>query len=1032
MPTFYFEYEISTIFYGFLTCIITAFVIHQYIQAKKQFLEIKQEFVSAMSTVQKSEEIFNKKADALNKTLVDSRSEIQDQLQENINQTVAEMRQRVVQIQDQVNAQAETFQNKLGQHVSTVQAVLEKQVSVVNENLKTSIGAVRESIDVASTTGPVATVVSAVSGVWENPFSSLVVVSGCGFLARQIYVKYVRNRDGKEGLEKLSQARILTLFDALLAMCIVPTLLTHGWQTATHMWKAAKTGIDAIRTMIIGINMYQDLFGDDLKSQAVPAIGENFEKAIEMVEKKVEERMSTGIKETTKTIVCVHHYNDKDVVPGIHKCSSACKTKVVDHDNQCEAATGKNEATNKMRACKCEERYFERHPLQKYIRNLNYIIGYHTHYEECDMAKQMYATSFNATNEEMMSEPFVQMYNNTITEKFKTCGCYKETNSNYDLVNRDMYVLNKMKNSPTQMQKGVQDIWQLSAVKVQENNNSCLSDAIISNDPNGEVRGFIKKYEGKKMEEVIREEFKLPSTGFSDKVSYMFTYVSKHPALLPVVMVLIFAILLIMSWLTKEEPRKPWYNDKLKPRIFRIRQKFKDGEDVTAEDALLTKWVNNEGKASDAKRAAARLMAKASLRRKRPWWDYDHEREFDADEEVYADENEPLDDDERYYRTREEEEEDNILRDVKTADRLGARYRDHESDEIPMGLQNIGNLYDDDEEETPIQLAPLVGTVMPETAQQTTAVAQATGTLEALPPAKEEKLSAEAKPFIPKSTPKECPARSATGCKEHNHGKVPCRYNIKQCPHKNCYRPHTTCVFDKKNTCINKDHRHVVLTKKPKVVTPNLKKEAVHNGDRMQLTTHMLNSIGWATCDKAQNALNATKIWTGFYVSSHIFGEMSKPEPEDKISVEFWEEGKIVKRDFAFKNARHIGYDSLFWNLPFVQNSFKNKASDPRKGDKTTMVAYDSYEDFKNQKPKLDVSIITDTSIMTEEDNTGKPQAYMRCLTKNSTQSGNCAGPYYNSHGYVVGFHNAKLQDKNLFIGITKNMIERASGAAFM
>lgn len=1088
--------DLNSLMIAIIVFSIITFVYYQYTQIKPKLME-------ALDSVGKVESTFNEKADALNDTLKTSTEALQEQVQEHVDYMMDEMKISMAKAQEQVNAHVEAMQDQFSQHVKQVKASLETQVVSVNNNLKESIGEVKKSIDEASTTGPVSQVVAAAKS-WSDPIGIMIIVTGAGILCRQIYVKYVKEKDGKEGIEKLSQSKILTLFDALLAMLIVPTLATSGWATATKLWKAARTTIDAIRTIVTGLTLYQSLFGDDIGSKTIPPIDKNFERAIEMVELRVDAQLEKGVKEgkangkkgvpTPQKIRTMVHVEDVYQISGFHCCAGCYEDDTKSHLSDCSWSPT-------QQWCGCQQKINRDYPLLMKRNGVKFILNGYYHYETCVLASSLYSEiEINHRQHYRALADLVKNYKGP-----PKCGCYTTIGGAHLLKTSEKYMLDEKVNESSSSEsdarantrKGLKMLWdkiedfkegkQIAGIGFnmddsKEDTHSHISKEELDHaqhEAATSMRGLeaaiqeqIDKHKQKTIDQVIVDEFDLPEDGLGSKVKYMFNYVTRHPHLLPVLIVVIFAMLLIVSWaITPAKPKKKWYDhdEKIKNYVDKARKKYKQGEDVTAEDAKLSAWANKEGKASDARRAAARLLKTASTKQKRPWWDYDDERDFEDDDTLYGQDEDDMDQDDDDKHTDDEDfsivdqVEDAMLADDNTLHAIQKKYGKDEverymtteevEDKIRLRQRAI------DAEQKPILEIALSSTAKPfvpseenlstkpeeknvtaesskiETATlntatsvpvEATAPVSASVTVESTPPVQ----SVAVEKTVPTTKKEEvpCPAKTMGGCTVHHHGKVPCFFNIKACPHANCFRKHTPCSIDKHNVCQNKDHKHVPLYKKPKVVTFNLKKEAQHNGDRMVLTVPMLNSIGWAQFKKKGYELNATKIWTGCYVSAHIFGE-EKPDPEDEVIVEFKDnDNKIVEYKLLYKKAKHIGYDSLYWDLPFIQKDFKNKSQEPKIGQKITMVAYDSREDFVNGKPRLDVSVLADITNFQDTDNSGFNGDYKRCTTKNSTKAGNCAGPYYNPHGYVVGFHNAKLQTRNIFVGVDPEMVKRATG----
>jgi hypothetical protein len=262
-------------------------------------------------------------------------------------------------------------------------------------------------------------------------------------------------------------------------------------------------------------------------------------------------------------------------------------------------------------------------------------------------------------------------------------------------------------------------------------------------------------------------------------------------------------------------------------------------------------------------------------------------------------------------------------------------------------------------------------------------------------------------------------------------------------------------------------------------------KEACHNGPQMSIGNNV-NSIGW--CQSRTNEMCCTRIWGGIYVQLHVVEEPrywtdldnrvfkdnknlnDENKEENRLNlhtkgykvkrtdfpttlvlkhnddgrVKGWDDEKltfylrnkdnsIVKLEKMLSEAKHIGWDSLF----FVIDSVKEPIDTPNlrssmsiEGDKVSVFTYKSLEDFEKGNVKFDTFKV-DRFHTKEDRETSMGQRLVRkAYGSGSTVPGNCAAPVFNCHGHVVGFHNATTTNETVFLCITNEMCTKASGSS--
>jgi hypothetical protein len=978
---------------------------------------LKPKIAACFDAIGNVEKIVDKSTSELKRTLQDSVNSFQEQIQENV----------------------DVVRNDLNRQVSSARMQIQDHAADVNKTLASSIKSVEQTINTAASTGPVSSVVAGLTDMVTSPITALLIATGSGLVARQIYVRYTKEAYGKEGLRELTQSKILMIFDALLAACIIPTLFTNGWQTATSLWKAAKVSIDAIRTICQGMSIYQSLFGSEVENQAIPAIDKNFISAVEAIEMRVEGAIADQIKQEGmyRTHFLVRHAYDRDWFPQIHTCSLRCQRAATAHKEVCVP-------TN----CVCEDEHRKDNVGSIDYAEILYVINNFSHYRYCEMASWL--SGILKTEREQgelkgataLTEVQEQYLHKILESEGRVenakCKCYEFVENQFIIKTPTKYH-DDMKSGLGSHREGLMKLWDKSEQMVETKNRKrgvgyisdeelkkdfeklkcrptkkpTLSEAKLLLNIQNTIDAHEEKKESKKFSAIIQKSFDLKD-GFVGAAGSMFSELEKKPYLMPVALIIIFAILILMNSM-RSKP-EPWYKKKSE-LVLRAREKYKNGEDYKQEDKAINEW-EQEGQGSRARRMAQRAATKKNKNNRgtRPWWIYDDEGDIPVDDDI--DDSKDNDDEDDYV-----DKLDKNINDITiTRDLIQKKYgKDEESKipNIPAKSENavVLKVYDDTKTATNV-------------ASTTTEEEETRKIVQDILKNMVEKVDKSVPPVVEKEQVKppivtgiQCNCNSRVGCPIHNKKKNICRWNYGNCLSKKCPLVHTDCKY-KGTTCINTEHVHTVPTKKPKVVQANLQ-EARHNGERMVVTAQMIESLGWATTTLGE--LNCTKIWSGVYVSSHVFG--SRPTDDMEITISIRDKDGISTFKSTFGKAKHIGYDSLYYPIPFKQHRFMNSSTEPKLGEKVTLIAYDTHADFLAGKPKVDVSVINDIIPVQSVDNKQYKGLHSRCLTVNSTQEGNCSAPYYNHNGYVVGFHNAKLQSSNIFIGVDKNMVARANGS---
>jgi len=222
---------------------------------------------------------------------------------------------------------------------------------------------------------------------------------------------------------------------------------------------------------------------------------------------------------------------------------------------------------------------------------------------------------------------------------------------------------------------------------------------------------------------------------------------------------------------------------------------------------------------------------------------------------------------------------------------------------------------------------------------------------------------------------------------------------------KNCGLFHSKVAAAK---AVKAQKKVLSATKKKKVKVE--KKESLVNGPRFDVSA-VPNSIAWAT--SGDSHMNATLLWGGLMLCAHLFEKASE-------TVEITIDG--VSKTLKKSDFTSVGNDLLFFK--HIKNVFPDvkflRAAVSRVGEKICLIAYDSLEDQKQKKYHCDAGKIT--SILTEK---GEEKAYYTV----SSVKGCCGAPVVNVNGKVVGFHNFTTSVDTGFIPVTKEICQLATGA---
>jgi len=235
----------------------------------------------------------------------------------------------------------------------------------------------------------------------------------------------------------------------------------------------------------------------------------------------------------------------------------------------------------------------------------------------------------------------------------------------------------------------------------------------------------------------------------------------------------------------------------------------------------------------------------------------------------------------------------------------------------------------------------------------------------------------------------------------------------KSCPNKSSQ----PCYFFKKGNC--KLGEKCEFLHKSKDI-----QESAINGKRFDIGK-VQGALGLARI--GTRCLNAVMMWNVIVVCEHIFKEES-----DNIKFSFRFNGNVVEHTAPRSSGKKLAYDLLCFPRPSSLQEFPQlQHAFPVVGRKVAMYAYDTDEKFANSNVSWDAGKIL--RIQDEVDSMS-----VSCVTKHqvgiyklSSIDGNCTGVVVDAEsGKVVGFHNSTRGGvENVFLTITPQIVSAATGS---
>jgi hypothetical protein len=174
-------------------------------------------------------------------------------------------------------------------------------------------------------------------------------------------------------------------------------------------------------------------------------------------------------------------------------------------------------------------------------------------------------------------------------------------------------------------------------------------------------------------------------------------------------------------------------------------------------------------------------------------------------------------------------------------------------------------------------------------------------------------------------------------------------------------------------------------------------------------------SLGWAVCvgDLVSSA-NCTAFMNGVLVSAHLF-----TEAHGTVATLYFPHQDITMV-VDVKNGTLVANDTLYFHnkqqdaFPLVY--MRGAQCTPHQ--QVMLQAYSSAEDAKAKHHIVSTGIVSNII-----DLVGHERAYVNY----SSAKGHCAGEVMDQYGRLVGLHNAAVNNANLFIPITKQVVDNIS-----
>jgi hypothetical protein len=442
----------------------------------------------------------------------------------------------------------------------------------------------------------------------------------------------------------------------------------------------------------------------------------------------------------------------------------------------------------------------------------------------------------------------------------------------------------------------------------------------------------------------------------------------KAPWILPVILIVLFAFILVLTRFTKREPEKV---------------KCKSGSKCRRKDCSFAhpEKVVEEGKASDLNRMNRRMQKQKSngkQHQRKPWIDYEFNDQ--SDELVYVDE----------------------LGD--TYRRIGRKAERHGTE---FAINNMSNEYGGDKrigfEEAHFKKFKESKSLH--------------NRFEKVKPAVDDVLVAFPSTFkiVERQEGVNYGMSLSSRVSPKKKEKV-VRCSVKNCD-KKCGNYHDV-KREKKNKSRSQKK---VLDKKHKDQKTPPKQEGASTGPRFEVGK-VLKSVGWATVtgDTGSMSMCCTIAFNCIIVCAHIFRVGG-----DLITFRLRNvDGTIIEIVRKRSQYKKIGWDLYAFRLPQEHKFHQLRGAQPSARDVVFLPAYNSKDSFdKNEHVVSDGVIRTVINVDDAKDVDGSVKA-TKCYYTASSVDGNCSAPVCNRDGKLVALHNAGANGENVCLAVTVEMLK--------